>query len=48
MLLTSKLETVGVTFKAKLIHSPVCRMTVVLDSEGNQIILHQLKPKAQI
>jgi predicted enzyme related to lactoylglutathione lyase len=44
--LTSKLETAGVTFKAKLIHSPVCRMTVVLDSEGNQIILHELKPKA--
>jgi predicted enzyme related to lactoylglutathione lyase len=44
--LTSKLETAGVTFKAKLIHSPVCRMTVVVDSEGNSIILHQLKPKA--
>ena len=43
--LTSKLEQAGVTFKAKSIHSPVCQMTVVLDSEGNQIILHELNPK---
>lgn len=27
------------------IHSPVCRMAVCLDSEGNAILLHQLKPK---
>jgi predicted enzyme related to lactoylglutathione lyase len=26
-------------------HSPVCRMAVCLDSEGNSILLHQLKPK---
>jgi predicted enzyme related to lactoylglutathione lyase len=44
--LTSKLEAAGVTIKAKEIHSPVCRMTVVLDSEGNSIVLHQLKPKS--
>jgi predicted enzyme related to lactoylglutathione lyase len=24
---------------------PVCRMAVCLDSEGNSILLHQLKPK---
>jgi predicted enzyme related to lactoylglutathione lyase len=35
----------GVTFKADLIHSPVCRMSVILDSEGNSIILHELKKK---
>jgi hypothetical protein len=29
-----------------MIHSPVCRMSVILDTEGNAIILHQLKPKA--
>jgi predicted enzyme related to lactoylglutathione lyase len=29
-----------------LIHSPVCRMSVIKDSEGNSILLHQLKPKA--
>jgi predicted enzyme related to lactoylglutathione lyase len=28
-----------------IIHSPVCRMAVCLDSEGNSILLHQLKPK---
>jgi hypothetical protein len=32
-----------VKIQAKGIHSPVCRMTVILDSEGNSIILHQLK-----
>ena len=35
----------GVTFKGDIIHSPVCRMAVCLDSEGNSIQLHQLKPK---
>jgi predicted enzyme related to lactoylglutathione lyase len=25
--------------------SPVCRMAVILDSEGNSIILHQLNPQ---
>ena len=33
----------GVTFKAEDIESPVCRMAVCLDSEGNAIILHKLK-----
>jgi predicted enzyme related to lactoylglutathione lyase len=36
-----------VTFKSDIIHSPVCRMAVCLDSEGNSILLHQLKPKAK-
>jgi predicted enzyme related to lactoylglutathione lyase len=35
----------GVTFKSDVIHSPVCRMAVCLDSEGNSILLHQLKAK---
>jgi predicted enzyme related to lactoylglutathione lyase len=35
----------GVRFKAELIHSPVCRMSVILDSEGNALILHELKKK---
>jgi predicted enzyme related to lactoylglutathione lyase len=39
----AKLEAAGVEFKAKTIHSPVCRMSVVLDSEGNSLILHELK-----
>ena len=33
------------TFKGDVIHSPVCRMAVCLDSEGNSILLHQLNPK---
>jgi predicted enzyme related to lactoylglutathione lyase len=39
----ARLESEGVRFKAEMIHSPVCRMSVILDSEGNSIILHQLK-----
>lgn len=30
----------------EMIHSPVCRMSIISDSEGNGILLHQLKPKA--
>jgi len=41
--LTTRLEAAGVTFKAKAIQSPVCRMSIILDSEGNSIILHQLE-----
>jgi predicted enzyme related to lactoylglutathione lyase len=41
-----ELEAKGVEFKEKMIHSPVCRMAVILDSEGNSIMLHELKAKA--
>lgn len=43
--LISQLKAKGVTFKAELIPSPVCRMSIIEDSEGNTIVLHQLKPK---
>lgn len=43
--LVADLKAKGVTFKGDIIHSPVCRMAVCLDSEGNSILLHQLKPK---
>ena len=43
--LGAQLERDGVTFKVKMIHSPVCRMTVIVDSEGNSIVLHQLNVK---
>ena len=33
----------GVSFKNEMVHSPVCRMSIVLDSEGNAVILHELK-----
>lgn len=44
--LIADLKSKGVTFRGEIIHSPVCRMSVILDSEGNAILLHQLKPKA--
>jgi predicted enzyme related to lactoylglutathione lyase len=43
--LCARLEQAGVAFKAKGIQSPVCRMAVILDSEGNAILLHELKHK---
>lgn len=43
--LITELKGKGVQFKAELIHSPVCRMSICLDSEGNSIILHELKKK---
>ncbi len=39
------LKAKGVRYKADMIHSPVCRMSVILDSEGNSIILHEIKKK---
>ena len=44
--LIADLKAKGVEFKGDMIHSPVCRMAVCLDSEGNSILLHQLKPKS--
>jgi predicted enzyme related to lactoylglutathione lyase len=32
-------------FAAEGIESPVCRMAVVQDPDGNKIIIHKLKPK---
>jgi predicted enzyme related to lactoylglutathione lyase len=43
--LMADLKEKGVRFKSDIIHSPVCRMAVCLDSEGNAILLHQLKAK---
>jgi len=43
--LVARLESEGVAIKARMIHSPVCRMSIVLDPEGNAIILHQLNKK---
>jgi len=44
--LIADLKDKKVTFKSDVIESPVCRMAVCLDSEGNSILLHQLKSKA--
>jgi predicted enzyme related to lactoylglutathione lyase len=44
--LIADLKSKSVTFKGEMIHSPVCRMAVCLDPDGNSILLHQLKPKS--
>ncbi len=44
--LIARLKGEGVTFKAEMIHSPVCRMSVIVDSEGNAILLHELHKKS--
>ena len=41
--LASRLKSAGVEFKLDVFSSPVCQMAVIVDSEGNAIILHQLK-----
>ena len=43
--LIADLKSRKVEFKSDILDSPVCRMAVCLDSEGNSILLHQLKPK---
>lgn len=41
--LVARLKEQGVSFRSEMIHSPVCRMSIILDSEGNSVILHELK-----
>jgi predicted enzyme related to lactoylglutathione lyase len=41
----TRLKADGVRFQGDIIHSPVCRMANILDSEGNTIILHELKKR---
>jgi predicted enzyme related to lactoylglutathione lyase len=43
--LIADLKAKNVEFKGDIIDSSVCRMAVCLDSEGNSLLLHQLKPK---
>jgi predicted enzyme related to lactoylglutathione lyase len=43
--LNTRLKSAGVTYQADMIHSPVCRMSVILDSEGNAVVLHELHKK---
>jgi predicted enzyme related to lactoylglutathione lyase len=43
--LSARLKSEGVEFKAEGIQSPVCRMSIILDTEGNSIILHELKKR---
>ncbi|WP_133128830.1 VOC family protein [Legionella nagasakiensis] len=41
--LIQQLKQNGVEFKSDVFSSPVCRMAIIVDSEGNAIILHELK-----
>ena len=43
--LNERLRAAGVVYQGEMIHGPRCRMSNILDSEGNGIILHQLQPK---
>ncbi len=44
--LNVRLKAAGVQYQAEMIQSPVCRMSTILDTEGNSIILHELKKKS--
>jgi predicted enzyme related to lactoylglutathione lyase len=41
--LVARLKSEGVKFSADDVQSPVCRMAIMQDTEGNTIILHKLK-----
>jgi predicted enzyme related to lactoylglutathione lyase len=43
--LNLRLKAAGVHYKTDMVPSPVCRMSIIADSEGNTIILHQLKKR---
>lgn len=43
--LVQQLKSAGVQFKIDLFSSPVCKMAVILDSEGNALTLHQITKK---
>jgi predicted enzyme related to lactoylglutathione lyase len=45
--LLQELKAKDVALPATDIQSPVCRMAICIDSEGNKIVLHQLKRKAE-
>ena len=44
--LVARLKGEGVKFSAENVESPVCRMAIVQDTEGNTIILHKLRKRA--
>jgi len=40
--LVAHLKKEGVNFKLEMFNTPVCKMAVIIDSEGNALTLHQL------
>lgn len=43
--LMADLKKKGVPFKSDVIESPVCRMAVCVDPEGNSLLIHQRRKK---
>jgi catechol 2,3-dioxygenase-like lactoylglutathione lyase family enzyme len=43
--LDARLRAAGVRYQGDVVHGPNCRMSNILDSEGNAIILHELANK---
>ena len=43
--LNERLTAAGVVYRGGMVHAPNCRMSNILDSEGNNIILHELAKK---
>jgi catechol 2,3-dioxygenase-like lactoylglutathione lyase family enzyme len=43
--LNQRLRAAGVVYQGDVVNGPNCRMSNILDSEGNGLILHQLTPK---
>lgn len=46
--LIAQLDGKGIYFEARMVHSPVCRMSILKDTEGNSLILHELSSKRRI
>jgi predicted enzyme related to lactoylglutathione lyase len=46
--LIAQLDAKGLYFEARMVHSPVCRMSILKDTEGNSLILHELSSKRRI
>jgi predicted enzyme related to lactoylglutathione lyase len=45
--LNERLKAAGVKYASDVIHGPNCRMSNIVDSEGNGILLHELARKAK-
>jgi hypothetical protein len=43
--LNERLIAAGVRYQGDIVHGPHCRMSNILDSEGNSLILHELADK---
>jgi predicted enzyme related to lactoylglutathione lyase len=44
--LNQQLKAAGVKYQNDLVDAPGCRMSIIADSEGNTVILHELKRRS--